>query len=81
MRQDTGRPGMSYWMIFVLLLMKQALNIDFDRLTELANQHQSLRQMLQLDLLGGQPIRLKRQASSRMFGECVQLATHPCDDP
>ncbi len=61
-RQDTGRPGMSYWMIFVLLLMKQALNIDFDRLTELANQHQSLRQMLQLDLLDGHTVRLKRQA-------------------
>ena len=67
-RQDTGRPGMSYWMIFVLLLFKQALNIDFDRLTELANQHQSLRQMLQLDLLGGQPIRLKRQAIIKNVG-------------
>lgn len=61
-RQDTGRPGMSYWMILVLSLLKQALNIDFDRLTELANQHEGLRQMLQVDLLDGQKIRFTRQA-------------------
>ena len=62
MRQDTGRPGMEYWKIFVLFLFKQALHIDVDRLTELANQHQSLRQMLRLDLLGCQPARFTRQA-------------------
>ena len=59
--QDTGRPGMGYWTIFVLLLFKQVLNIDFDRLTELANQHQTLRQMLQLDLLDENPVRFERQ--------------------
>ena len=51
-RQDTGRPGMNYWRIFVLCLFKQALKIDFDWLTELANEHQSLRRMMQLDMLG-----------------------------
>ena len=61
-RQDTGRPGMGCWRIFVLLLFKQVLNIDFDRLTELANQHQSLRQMLQLDPWDEKPVHFKRQA-------------------
>ncbi len=46
-RQDVGRPGMSYWRIFVLVVMKNALNCDYDRLTALANSHMQLRQMLQ----------------------------------
>ena len=41
-----GRPGMDLWRIFVLGVVKQALNCDFDRLHELANNHLSLRQML-----------------------------------
>ncbi len=46
-RQDVGRPGMSYWRIFVLVVMKNALNCDFERLTALANSHMQLRLMLQ----------------------------------
>ena len=41
-----GRPGMDLWRIFVLGVVKQALNIDFDRLRNLADEHRSLRQML-----------------------------------
>ena len=41
-----GRPGMDLWRIFVLAVVKMALNCDFDRLTNLANHHQPLRQML-----------------------------------
>jgi len=41
-----GRPGMDLWRIFVLAVVKMALNCDFDRLTNLANHHQTLRQML-----------------------------------
>ena len=41
-----GRWGMDLWRIFVLAVVKMALNCDFDRLTNLANHHQPLRQML-----------------------------------
>ena len=43
---ETGRPGMELWKIFVLATVKLGLNCDFDRLQELANQHNTLRQML-----------------------------------
>ena len=42
----TGRPGMSLWMALVFALVKQALNCDFDRLCDEANQHKTLRIML-----------------------------------
>jgi len=42
----TGRPGMELWTIFVLATLKLGLNCDFDRLQELANQHNTVRQML-----------------------------------
>ena len=41
-----GRPGMDLWRIFVLGVVKQALNCDFDRLHELVNNHLTLREML-----------------------------------
>ena len=45
-RQDTGRPGMELWKVFVLATVKLGLGCDYDRLQELANQHHTLRQML-----------------------------------
>ena len=45
-RRDTGRPGMALWRILVLAVLRQGLNCDYDRITELANQHGTLRQML-----------------------------------
>ena len=44
--KSVGRPGMDLWRIFVLATLKQGLNCDYDRLQELANQHQTLREML-----------------------------------
>jgi len=44
--KKTGRPGMTLWSIFVCGTVRLALNIDYDRLGELANQHDTLRQML-----------------------------------
>ena len=44
--KTVGRPGMELWRIFVLATLKQGLNCDFDRLQELANQHQTIREML-----------------------------------
>jgi len=41
-----GRPGMELWKIFVLATLKLGLNCDFDRLQELANEHNTIRQML-----------------------------------
>ena len=41
-----GRPGMALWKIFVLATLKLGLNCDFDRLQELANEHNTIRQIL-----------------------------------
>lgn len=37
---------MEQWKILVLGVLRLGLNIDYDRLQELANQHSTLRQML-----------------------------------
>ena len=42
----TGRPGMEQWTILVLGTLRLGLNIDYDRVHELANEHKTLRQML-----------------------------------
>jgi hypothetical protein len=41
-----GRPGMTLWRIFVCGVVRLDLNIDYDRLHELVNQHNTLREML-----------------------------------
>ena len=43
---DRGRPGMEQWSILVLSTLRLALGADFDRIQELANEHQTLRMML-----------------------------------
>lgn len=43
---ERGRPGMDLWKVFVLSTLRVNLNMDYDRLHELANQHRTLRQML-----------------------------------
>lgn len=42
----TGRPGMTLWAVFVCGVLRLDLNIDYDRLHELVNQHITIRQML-----------------------------------
>jgi len=44
--KETGRPGMSLWEILVLGVLRLDLNCDYDRLVELANEHNTLRKML-----------------------------------
>lgn len=44
-----GRPGMDQWSILVLGSLRVGLNADYDRILELANQHNTLREMLGLD--------------------------------
>ena len=44
--RTVGRPGMALWQILVLGVLKQGLGCDFDRLHDLANQHQTIRSFL-----------------------------------
>ncbi len=44
--RERGRPGMVQWKILVLGSLRLALNADYDRIQELANQHGTIRQML-----------------------------------
>lgn len=44
--KKNGRPGMTLWSIFILGILRVNLNIDYDKLHELANNHLSIRQML-----------------------------------
>ncbi len=41
-----GRPGMQYWSILVLGVLRLGCNIDYDKLKELADQHTSVRLMM-----------------------------------
>ena len=43
---NNGRPGMALWNIFVSGCIRLDLNIDYDRLHELMNNHKTIRQML-----------------------------------
>ncbi len=47
--QETGRPGMNLWKIFVLGTLRTNCNFDYDKVQEMANNHIKLRQMLGLD--------------------------------
>ena len=43
---NTGRPGMEQWAILVLGVVRLGIDADYDRLYELVNHHDTLRQML-----------------------------------
>ena len=44
--KDDGRRGMSLWRIFILALLRQVINGDYDRLCNLSNNHKELRLFL-----------------------------------
>jgi transposase, IS5 family len=44
--KDNGRPGMTLWRIMVAGTLRLDLNEDYDRLQELVNRHETIRQML-----------------------------------
>ena len=44
--RTVGRPGMDLWQILVLGVLKQGLGCDFDRLHELTNHHDTIREFL-----------------------------------
>ena len=56
---ERGRPGMYLWKAFVLSTLRVNLNMDYDRLQELANQHRHLRQMLGHGLQDDEPYKLQ----------------------
>lgn len=43
---NNGRPGMDLWKILVFGVLRLNLDWDYDRLTEMANNHKTIRQML-----------------------------------
>lgn len=45
---DLGREGMTYWQILVLAAARQELNLDYDGLQDLAENHRNLRHMMEL---------------------------------
>jgi hypothetical protein len=67
--RQTGRPGMDLWTILVLGILRLALNCDYDRITELANEHRSLRHML-----GHEPLDEKRYGRTTIL-ENLSLVT------
>lgn len=48
-KKKTGRLGMSLWEIFVLGVVRQNMNMDYDLLYDQANNHSSLRGILGVD--------------------------------
>ncbi len=45
-KKRTGRPGMDLWQIFVLSQVRLCLNISYDDLHDLANNHTLIRQIM-----------------------------------
>lgn len=43
---EEGRPGMDLWTLFVFGTMRLSCNWDYDKLQEMANNHNTLRQMV-----------------------------------
>lgn len=48
----TGAPGMDLWTIFVLAMVRQNMNLDYDALTDYANNHHELRGIMGVRLDG-----------------------------
>jgi IS5 family transposase len=53
-KQDTGRPGMDLWHIFVLGTVRLCLDCDYDRLEHIANHDGLVRQLMGLQRFGGE---------------------------
>ena len=56
---NKGRPGMEQWSILVLGTLRVALGADFDRVQELANEHRTLRMMLEHGIFDDKNYRLQ----------------------
>lgn len=61
-KKQTGRPGMDLWQLFVLAQFRLCLNISYDRLHDLANNHKTLRKIMGIEKsFGYEPIELGYQ--------------------
>lgn len=52
-KQQTGRPGMDLWQIFVMAMFRMTLNLSYDRLHTMANNDKMLRQLLGIETESG----------------------------
>ena len=68
--KDNGRPGMALWKILVMGVLRLDLNCDYDRLHELVNHHDVVRQML-----GHSDLFDKYQYNLQTIKDNVQLLT------
>lgn len=48
-KQNTGRPGMDLWQIFVLAQVRLCMNISYDELYDLSNHHTMIRQIMGIE--------------------------------
>ena len=61
-KKKTGRKGMDLWCIFVLAQVRLCLNLDYNMLHNLANNHRSLRQLMGIEKkFGYEPVVLGYQ--------------------
>ena len=75
-----GRSGVDLWRVLVLAILKQGLGCDYDRLQELTNWRQTLREML------GHSDRLLRRADESLSvanadRQCVACSDRSCQPP
>ncbi len=47
-RRDVGRPGFDDWQVIVLAVVRHGCDLDYDKLQNLAEEHRSLRQLMQI---------------------------------
>jgi len=47
-RRDVGRPGFDDWQVIVLAAVRHGCDLDYDKLQNLAEEHRSLRQLMQI---------------------------------
>ena len=70
---------MSVWQVLVFAVMKQGLDVDFDRLAHLASNHHDIHRLAGLsDLMDGAPISAATLVKARIVqgwhGACVLIA-------
>ena len=67
--RTVGRPGMELWRILVMGVVMQGLGCDFDRLHELVNEHNTLRQFLgHADIWDKRQVRVPDGGGQRVSG-------------
>lgn len=54
---EHGAPGMTYWEILVLSAVRQGCDLDYDALTDLANNHRALRAIMGVDEWGKEKLK------------------------